>query len=284
MPGKPPYFPFYVNDFAADDVVEAMTTEQVGAYALLLCKAWMQTPAGTVPADDAILARWARVSARTWDRIKSGVLAAFALGQDGRYHQKRMEVEYAKLITTLEARSEGGRRSAEARRQQREAANLFASSVEAEPSAHLATELAAQLQLNGSTPPTRAFGSGSESGSDSDSPAVPPRGGGAGGGGPPGFAEFWAAYPRRTAKVKAVRAWRAIKPDASLLAVILAALDRQKASDQWRRGVVPHPATWLNQRRWDDELPGPATAGDGVDVAAFVLGGLRAEGLADGPG
>ena len=42
----PPYFPFYPDDFASDGKVEAMTTEEVGAYTLLLCKAWREDPPG----------------------------------------------------------------------------------------------------------------------------------------------------------------------------------------------------------------------------------------------
>jgi uncharacterized protein YdaU (DUF1376 family) len=70
-----PFFPLYVADFVADDRVEAMSTEQVGSYVLLLCKAWTQEVVGTVPDDDRVLARWARVSIGRWRRIKAAVMA-----------------------------------------------------------------------------------------------------------------------------------------------------------------------------------------------------------------
>lgn len=64
---------------------------------------------------------------------------------------------------------------------------------------------------------------------------------------------FWAAYPRKTAKGAAWKAW----PKAAVhLPTILAALTWQRNSDEWQRdgGVyIPHPATWLNARRWEDE-------------------------------
>jgi uncharacterized protein YdaU (DUF1376 family) len=88
MPGKPPYFSFYPADFAGDGVVEAMTTEQVGAYILLLCKAWAESPPGTIPDDDAVLARWTRLPVKRWRALKAGILAAFVAGDDGRYYQK----------------------------------------------------------------------------------------------------------------------------------------------------------------------------------------------------
>src|SRR5262249_27618859 len=100
VPEKLPYFPFYVRDFVSDAKVEARTTEEVGAYVLLLCKAWQQDPAGSIPADDTILARWARLDAVAWARCRPAVLLPFVLGADGRYHQKRMRNEFAKLRTT----------------------------------------------------------------------------------------------------------------------------------------------------------------------------------------
>lgn len=70
-----------------------------------------------------------------------------------------------------------------------------------------------------------------------------------------GFAKFWSIYPSKVAKVAAARAWRRLKPGKALQAHLLDALELHKVSDQWQRGFVPHPATWLNQRRWEDELP-----------------------------
>jgi uncharacterized protein YdaU (DUF1376 family) len=95
---RPPAFLFYVNDFASDGVVEAMSTEGVGAYILLLCKAWREEQPGTLPTDDSVLARWARLTPDRWSEVKSAVLAAFSSGRDNRLHQKRMESEYRKLV------------------------------------------------------------------------------------------------------------------------------------------------------------------------------------------
>ena len=106
-----PYFPFYVNDFAADPVVEAMTAEQVGAYILLLCKAWSLKDPGLLPANDEVLARWARLTPERWSEVKSGVLAAFTVSAtDGQLCQKRMRKEYAKLCQSKRSRQEAGRK------------------------------------------------------------------------------------------------------------------------------------------------------------------------------
>lgn len=74
---------------------------------------------------------------------------------------------------------------------------------------------------------------------------------------PDGFDAFWSAYPRKVSKPQAIRAFAKIKPDDQLLEAILAALTNQKRSDQWTRdggAFIPHPATWLNNQRWTDEV------------------------------
>lgn len=74
---------------------------------------------------------------------------------------------------------------------------------------------------------------------------------------PLAFDRFWAAYPRHTAKDVARKAFAKLNPSEELLTTILTAIDRQKASSQWQRDggqYIPHPATWLNQRRWEDEV------------------------------
>ena len=69
------------------------------------------------------------------------------------------------------------------------------------------------------------------------------------------FDAFWAAYPRKVGKADARKAFKKIKAP---LDTLLAAIDRQKQSDQWQKNggqYIPNPSTWLNQGRWEDELP-----------------------------
>lgn len=69
------------------------------------------------------------------------------------------------------------------------------------------------------------------------------------------FDEFWAAYPRRVAKGDARKAWeKAAKREPELLAKCLAALAWQVVQNEWDGGkYTPHPSTYLNQERYDDE-------------------------------
>jgi hypothetical protein len=85
----------------------------------------------------------------------------------------------------------------------------------------------------------------------------------------PGFLQFWAAYPKKQAKVDARKAWNQIRPTAALLATILSSVEEWKSSKQWREGIIPHPATWLRGKRWEDEDVGGH--GQGVGPGGRIL-------------
>jgi len=67
------------------------------------------------------------------------------------------------------------------------------------------------------------------------------------------FEAFWAICPRRVAKQAALRAWSKLSESDRALA--MAGITRQRAG-LIARGVeyIPHPATWLNGKRWADEV------------------------------
>lgn len=76
---------------------------------------------------------------------------------------------------------------------------------------------------------------------------------------PPGFERFWSAYPKKVGKDAAAKAFAKRKPDDALLATMLTAIERQRASPAWTKDdgqFIPNPATWLNQGRWQDEASG----------------------------
>jgi hypothetical protein len=69
------------------------------------------------------------------------------------------------------------------------------------------------------------------------------------------FAEVWSAYPKKSAKPAAEKAFKAAKVDEHTLGTILADIESRKACDDWKKEngkYVPNPATYLNQRRWED--------------------------------
>lgn len=71
---------------------------------------------------------------------------------------------------------------------------------------------------------------------------------------PERFAGFWDYYPRGENKQAAIRAWDKLRPSDELIDTMAQALKRQAASEGWQAGIgIPYAATWLNQRRWEDE-------------------------------
>ena len=71
------------------------------------------------------------------------------------------------------------------------------------------------------------------------------------------FDRFWNEYPRKAAKEAARKAWVKIRPENGTVERIITAVQAQSKTDQWKRDdgqYVPHPATWLNQQRWNDEV------------------------------
>jgi hypothetical protein len=93
-----------------------------------------------------------------------------------------------------------------------------------------------------------------------DSIETPPTPRKRGSAGADGFDEFWSAYPRKTAKPAAMKAFCKLAPSAELLDDLLQAIARQKHWPAWCKDegqFIPHPATWINGRRWEDQAQAP---------------------------
>jgi hypothetical protein len=79
-----------------------------------------------------------------------------------------------------------------------------------------------------------------------------------------GFDQFWSAYPRHTAKEAARKAWAAAMAKVTDPAVIVEGAQRFAADPNRVEQFTPHPATWLNAGRWDDDpLPSRTQATNG---------------------
>lgn len=76
-----------------------------------------------------------------------------------------------------------------------------------------------------------------------------------------GFMEFWKLYPRKVAKPTAHRAWlKTGADDSKALKDSIIADIRRRVNGEWNDKdvqYIPHPSTYLNQRRWEDEPPKP---------------------------
>jgi uncharacterized protein YdaU (DUF1376 family) len=75
------------------------------------------------------------------------------------------------------------------------------------------------------------------------------------------FEEFWAAWPsskRKVGKAAVLAKWEKAGLD-DLADEIIANVNDQKVSEQWTGGFEPAPMTYINQRRWEDEVITTAT-------------------------
>jgi Helix-turn-helix domain len=89
------------------------------------------------------------------------------------------------------------------------------------------------------------------------------------------FESFWKAYPNKTGKKAALKAFKNARIGNGKLLIILNAVDVQKGSEMWRKEngrFIPNPSTWLNQGRWDDE---PSSSGG--DVPSKTIDQIIAE-------
>lgn len=87
---KPSYIPLFVDSYLADTT--HLTTEQHGAYLLLLMAAW-RTSDCSLPHDDERLASLAGVSTARWRKIGPTILEMWTC-EKGRCRQKRLAHEW----------------------------------------------------------------------------------------------------------------------------------------------------------------------------------------------
>lgn len=71
------------------------------------------------------------------------------------------------------------------------------------------------------------------------------------------FVEVWEIYPRKTGKGGAWKVWQKLKITQTLAKKIIESVKSYSKTKQWQKDdgqFVPHLVTFLNQRRFDDEV------------------------------
>ena len=78
--------------------------------------------------------------------------------------------------------------------------------------------------------------------------------------------EFWEAYPRKVGKKAARKAFGAAVKKTTKQG-LMSALAAQKAAMWSGRDAqfIPHPATWLNNERWDDAVEAEVVGGESIE-------------------
>jgi len=91
------------------------------------------------------------------------------------------------------------------------------------------------------------------------------------------FEEFWKCYPRKAGKKAAKKAWLAIAPDEPRVTAIMSALctaNRYWQINNISQRHIPHPSTWLNEERWEDEYTTEQLQG-GEHGENYRIGGIN---------
>jgi hypothetical protein len=73
------------------------------------------------------------------------------------------------------------------------------------------------------------------------------------------FERWWALYPRKVAKFSARKSWARLVRSRAMATAVTQALAKQIDYYGWTEAdfdprLIPHPTTWLNQHRWEDEV------------------------------
>ncbi len=274
-----PAFQFYPKDFLTSIGQASMSCAEAGAYMRLLCHCWLE---GSIPDDPVACARLVGTTPRQMTRMWP-ILAARFQPVNGVLRHRRLDLERQKQETFRALQQCKGKAGARKR---------WRKTVTSDSRGH-ASAIAEAIPDDGSSSSSSSSisdlhpsGNKQESGATHPPPSVSPARVAAAldhaqtnghavaatrqkvrttlGVLQAGFDEFWAHWPRHVDKHAAENAWRKLKPTVTLTDLIVQAVDNQKASTEWLRDggrFIPYPATWLNGRRWDDEIrPPPAVA------------------------
>ncbi len=243
-----PYMQLYVADYLADTA--HLTTEEHGAYLLLLFSYWQTGK----PLRADRLASVSRLSNERWTDVERTLEDFFHIS-NGTWTHFRVEADLEKVGSKSKKNSESGKASARARalaKQQLE--ESLASNASTDVPTNVATNVERTHQRN----VNHARSGDTDTDTDTDTeqkqdqkPSSPSKlDDGM-------FQKFWSVYPNKKAKGSAEKAWAKIKPDQLLSETIVQAVMKQRASEDWTKDggkFVPHPATWLNAKRWEDEV------------------------------
>lgn len=103
------WMPLYVGDYLGD--TQRLTTEQHGAYILLILDYWRNGPA---PDDDAVLQSITKLDRAAWKRNRPALLRLFRV-VDGHWTHKRIEQEIENAKANQDRRSSKAKKAAQAR-------------------------------------------------------------------------------------------------------------------------------------------------------------------------
>jgi uncharacterized protein YdaU (DUF1376 family) len=225
------FFPFHINDYSG--ATSHLSWDEDMAYTRLL-RAYYQAEK---PIPKAQVYRFARCASSAQRKAVDTVLAEFFVLDADAYRQRRCDEEIAHYQDKqAKAKRSADIKWAEVRTQCERNAN-------ASPKEE-ANAMRTHSEGNANGMPRAPVPKNHE---PRTNPQIPD-----------GWTEFWSVYPKKVNKPAALKAYKAAKLNGNLPQV-LADVERRMQGEEWtkqNRQFVPNPATYLNNRRWEE----PTTA------------------------
>jgi uncharacterized protein YdaU (DUF1376 family) len=220
--------PLYVSDFLVDTL--DLRAEETGCYMLILMIAWRR--GGTIPNDMAWLKRALSSCAsdmhgNRFNRIVPPLLERyFYKDSDGNFRNKRLEKELEKAEKISGKQKENAEKRWRNRKENNKITNAIAMPSQSQSQSHtssLRSDVNAQKRVTISQ----------KSAAD--------------------FNRFWEVWPNKVGKLEASKAFFRVRSECE---AIIAAVPRYVVETQAAGRPWLNPATFLNQRRWEDS-PAP---------------------------
>lgn len=231
-----PFMQFYVGDYLAKTA--DLTTEQHGAYLLILMTMWQND--AKLPADEKKLARIARMTPAKFRAVWAEI-SRFFDEEDGVITNQRLTKERKKAAEKSSKRAAAGSAGGKAKALKDNEVRV----ANAMPLPQHSSDTRVQIKKEDTNVSLSA---------EPTLPAMPPKDAG------PSFPDFWAVWPLgKISKQAAEKAWRKLS-----IADRRMAIDRAQVwSAHWRHNHPQanpiHPASYLNGKRWTDEIQATLT-------------------------
>jgi uncharacterized protein YdaU (DUF1376 family) len=218
----------YVGDYLSGTL--HLTTEQHGAYLLLLMTMWRA--GASLPNDPAKLARIARVTPKRWGAIWSEIGVFFEVEGD-KITNVRLSKEHQKAVSITQERKTAGSKGGAAKA-------LKANDTEIAN----ATDLLPRLLKYGHM--SESYREENIKGTELVLVPTEPDG-------PDHFSAFWTAFPKKKGKPNSERNFaRAVKAGADPERIIEGAVRYAKACVGVDEKFIKFPQGWLSDQRWED--------------------------------
>ena len=217
MNDRSPAIQFYFRQFSGDEHVLSMNLQEIGCHILLMCAAGASKEGYRLPNNEKVLRSICRnIRRSTWGPIfQSLTRGAWKLSRNRRW------IEQDGLRRSFMKQQDFSNKQKEKAKKRWDAVALH-------------------RHPSGIAEGMPASASASASASALHTPEV--------------FEQFWTLYPRKVGKPAAKKAWRGIPGADGHILEVLTGIERWQKSGHWADPqFIPHPSTFLNQRRWEDQ-------------------------------